>query len=780
MTGIVNSHKRSHESYDSNPKRLKSELDFQECIEQMDPLEMAVRMLPCLSLSDMASLRSVNKRTKEIAEAAFILKAKEMGYRGNEFAAAHSYIYEKWCQYKTQTLSARLLQLSDPKFYTELNPDLVFAEAKNTWISVAPETLEGVNITRGYVALNLAAFFNQTKIVSLLLDRNVLPNQGIWTRNPLNQHEVLPPPLHCAILKGNIESAQKLMDRQALVSMRGGPSSIQTPSGLLKVPSMSTLRLAFGDFPLKPFHHCDEMSFIKNTVLNIPMLRFLLQKGIEIKAEDVMGVVRTRSVEALKLLLEYGAEFTPEIASRALYSLIYGSYSLNRPPFDEPMQQMISFLFEKGADANFRMPISKTKFSPPLLETAAHLASFELIQLLVEKGADVAASDEISPLIPSIINDKNRKLAEYLLENGADINRIDESNEGTYLHYAIAHKHLGSVRFFVEHKANLFIPDTEGRMPLHLAVEKEALDIVEYLLSKGVSVNLPDAYGNTPLTYAYRSQISENLIEYLITKGAALPLNFKEGQTTPLHLTAKRGNMQFLQNLGEVSIEVDHRDSKGDTALHLASANGSFDVVKYLVEKGADITLINAKGLTPLHLAVRENHLEVVQFFLKQPKYADYDETSSSKPLVSLAVSSGSLELVQAIVTHGFDVDLAIEGHFSPLCKAAHRGSFEIVRFLLEQGADVEDIVEFGYEGDERPHNALTLACYKTTDFEKEEAFCKIVSLLLNHGAQIIVEGEDGETYSALDLARKEENERIVNILDDYIESIGGDSASSS
>lgn len=191
--------------------------------------------------------------------------------------------------------------------------------------------------------------------------------------------------------------------------------------------------------------------------------------------------------------------------------------------------------------------------------------------------------------------------------------------------------------------------------------------------------------------------------------------------------------------------------------------------MEYLIQKGANVTLTNQDGLTPLHLAVKRKHLGIFQLLLKQPGYANFQETEYPKPLVSLAVSTESLAIVRAVISHGFDVNLKSDEHLSPLCKAAYKAKFEIVKLLLENGADVDYIVEFGETGREFPHTALTLACYSTTDPYRQEEFSKIVSILLRYGAPIILVDDDFKEYSALDLAKEEKNDRIVEILEDHI-----------
>ena len=188
-------------------------------------------------------------------------------------------------------------------------------------------------------------------------------------------------------------------------------------------------------------------------------------------------------------------------------------------------------------------------------------------------------------------------------------------------------------------------------------VEKDTSKI-ENLLQSGVDINTqhPNS-GTTVLMIASSYYYYDDMVEFLIRKGAKLDLQDSEGRTALLwaasnsfpnakilvangakvNIAANDGMTPFLQatlgvSSGKVSIELcdllrkkganinaalSKQNAKGWTALHYASVNGDVELVKYLVKYGANVNKSTGEGSTPLFLARLGNHEEVVQILKK-------------------------------------------------------------------------------------------------------------------------------------------------------------------
>lgn len=96
---------------------------------------------------------------------------------------------------------------------------------------------------------------------------------------------------------------------------------------------------------------------------------------------------------------------------------------------------------------------------------------------------------------------------------------------------------------------------------------------------------------------------------------------------------------------------VEWRTPQDESPLMMAALKGHTDLARKLIARGADI---NKTGWTPLHYASTHGHLAIMQMLLDEHAYIDAESPNGTTPLMM----------------------------------AAHYGTTEAVRLLLEAGAD--------------------------------------------------------------------------------------------
>ena len=90
-----------------------------------------------------------------------------------------------------------------------------------------------------------------------------------------------------------------------------------------------------------------------------------------------------------------------------------------------------------------------------------------------------------------ILDHTDRRIAELLLERGADPNRrtaknqFGQTNGWTPLFYAVSAKRSDLVAVLLRHGARVKIRDTRGKSPLDEAKEEHAPDIIKQLEDAG-------------------------------------------------------------------------------------------------------------------------------------------------------------------------------------------------------------------------------------------------------------------------------------------------------
>ena len=146
-----------------------------------------------------------------------------------------------------------------------------------------------------------------------------------------------------------------------------------------------------------------------------------------------------------------------------------------------------------------------------------------------------------------------------------------------------------------------------GRTLLHAAAAAGNVALVESLLRLGVDPNITDAGGHTPLYWVANGRGvrgAVDVVRVLILAGANVDADNGVKRCTPLHMAARRGNVEIASALLDYGAALEARDSLGETPLRRAVNCGQTHVAKLLLKRGADKHSKGSKGLTPL-LAAR-------------------------------------------------------------------------------------------------------------------------------------------------------------------------------
>ena len=123
------------------------------------------------------------------------------------------------------------------------------------------------------------------------------------------------------------------------------------------------------------------------------------------------------------------------------------------------------------------------------------------------------------------------------------------------------------------------------------------------------------------------------------------------GITLALKLDSLRAFQALLQS---PKLQVDAQNGPGESALMLAAIKGHTDIVKTLLARDAEV---NKTGWTPLHYAasgVQSQQTTIVALLLEQHAYIDAASPNGSTPLM-MAAQYGTREVVKLLLDEGAD-----------------------------------------------------------------------------------------------------------------------------
>lgn len=282
-----------------------------------------------------------------------------------------------------------------------------------------------------------------------------------------------------------------------------------------------------------------------------------------------------------------------------------------------------------------------------------------------------------------------------MLKAGADPHATDEDGN-TPLHLALQATHASSgaavARALLTSGADPDALDLFEVTPLHLAAKRGDFGAVLVLLEFGAEPAAGDEDGDTPLHWTFLGEhaLGSEVVRTLVAEGAD-PNAQGSRRATPLHLAAKRADLDAVKSLLEAGADPTARDEDGDTPLHWI-CNGdhrfsSAGVALELLGAGAEADARGSLEETPLHLAARRGHLDAVHVLLKAGANPTARDEDGDTPLYWAALGHQT-EVAMALLAAERDASAVTAGAATALGVAARHGGLKVLDMLLDTELD--------------------------------------------------------------------------------------------
>jgi ankyrin repeat protein len=404
-----------------------------------------------------------------------------------------------------------------------------------------------------------------------------------------------------------------------------------------------------------------------------------------------------------------------------------------------------------GADVNEAQPDGTRA-----IHWAVYRVDYELLGALIAKKANVNVKNEFgSTPIAEAANLADARMVKMLLDAGAEPEGANADGQ-TALMLAIKTGDVTVVDMLVKAAANVnTVEKFHKQTPLMwaAAAPRNAGAIVKLLLAKGADVKPRALYTDWP------SQItSEPRAQYRPVGGL-----------TALLYAARDGCADCVEALIAAGADVNVPTPEGMTALMLALDNDHNDVAKLLLDRGANPNLWDWWGRTALYIAI--DRKETVGTGRGRGGAATGGRGGGiPRARGGSGATVSSMDIIKALLAADVDLNPQLNFHrpsrggnsgrfidpllntgCTPLLRATMAGDSEVVRALLDKGANpnINDmgltpfLVAAGVGAGNRGGTGLAAQTSAGGPVNME-----LMELLLQHGADVNAQVTGTRTYS--------------------------------
>lgn len=395
--------------------------------------------------------------------------------------------------------------------------------------------------------------------------------------------------------------------------------------------------------------------------------------------------------------------------------------------------EFCQLLLSHGANPN------NAGFGDPIMGIAAGNGDFEIVKLLIEKGADVDAVSELgwTALHKAAENDR-REVQTYLLDRGADVD-IQSQSGHTAISLAVSNNHPEVVKQLIDRGANVHLASTNGWSPIQLAYDSG--EITRLLMEAGADGRRA-TNDLTPLYFA-ASRNSTETVQALIVAGVDLEQEqVNDTHNTALTIAVKNGHVDSARALLEAGANINHRSDRQNFPLQYAVIYDLRSMVRLLLEFGASTELVDQDGDTALCI-VEKTSLEVVKMLANIGANLD-SRNKLNETTLCKAVDLRKVEMVKYLISRKVNVNVTGGPRGGPIHIACYLPHLEMVKMLIAAGADCNLL-------DPRCGTPLQILCLYWYEANTKEEREEIAHYLLEdcHADVGVVGGEQGCALNA-------------------------------
>lgn len=360
--------------------------------------------------------------------------------------------------------------------------------------------------------------------------------------------------------------------------------------------------------------------------------------------------------------------------------------------------EMMQWLVDHGAKANIE---DSHGYSVLNFAAIAGQTDPKLYDFLLEHDANINATNHAGANALLLISPfaKNFGILDYFMEKGLPFDSVDEAGNGIF-QYAAKGGNIAMLKELIVKGANFKKVSKNGENALFMAAtgtrgSQNGKAVYDYLEGLELANTLINKDGENLLHLISWGNKDTDLFNHFMDAGLDINLQDNEGNTPFMNASA-RNSLEIVELLSDSVEDFDLKDGKGRSALTHAVSRNQPEVVKLLLEKGADASAIDKKGNTLAYYLMGNYNAKSPEAFeskwvlLSKAGVSLADAQHDGNTLLHLAAKDNDMAFLKRLEEFGIDINKKNdEGNTALHLAAMSTGNTEILKYLIEQGADV-------------------------------------------------------------------------------------------
>lgn len=175
----------------------------------------------------------------------------------------------------------------------------------------------------------------------------------------------------------------------------------------------------------------------------------------------------------------------------------------------------------------------------------------------------------------------------------------------------------------------------------------------------------------------------------------------KQTELSLIHILFKYSNqidlLSFLKLLLDNNVNINQKNSIGNTSLHEAIYFNNYNIIKLLIKKKANVNAQNNKLETPLHIASLYGYSEIMYLLLENKANINLITSNGENALHYACYDCYDIMILNMLVDRGININLKDNEGYTPfhiICYCCQ--NIDFVTYLIENGIHINSQTKIG------------------------------------------------------------------------------------